>query len=63
MHYNMRSLESDLHLFLLPRMNGYVHVVGEQLSSTDFNYILCEDCSIPSDKSLIKARKYLDLLL
>ena len=45
------------------KKSGYVHAVGEQLSSTDFNYISCEDCFIPCDKILIKARKYLDLSL
>ena len=44
---------------------GCVYAVGEQLSSTDFNCISCEDCFILCDKILIKARKYmyLDLLV
>ena len=41
----------------LRNIRGHVHAVGEQISSTDFNYISCEDCLIPSDKILIKARK------
>ena len=40
-----------------------MHALGEQLSSTDFNYISCEDCFIPCEKILIKAIKYLDLSL